>query len=318
MSNHLDEVVREAGGVRRNDVSSHLDSRVMETMLAEIVQTAIPDRAGRRSHRRAWGLAGGAALALGSTVAVAAVGMSPEQRETGIFNCVIGDLPGGAQGGGIIGSVTGDPVTDCQADYERVSGNPAPPMIAYSNSRGGLEVLPAGVTPPAGYQPLPAGAKQDVELIELNEALGDTISGLNADCFTEAEAVTRSQALVQRLGFTSWTVTVDRTRTMPAAHCWSAGAHGPDHPVRVMKLGVADSKENASLLAMAQQLRPSLTECWDRGTAVARVATAASAAGIPQDHVQVTQVDVSSAPCTVIHLSAGGAIFAILRGPAPG
>lgn len=298
-----------------HDVRTHLDPAVMDGLLSEIVHSEIPTPA-RRSHRRAWALSAGAVLALGSTAAIAAGAMTSDQRETGVFSCSISSLPGGAAGGGVIGSVTGDPVVDCQAEYQRVSGKPAPPMVAYNNGFGGLEVLPASVTPPAKYEALPSGSKQDTELIVLDETLGDAVAGLNAACLDEAQATARSKQIVAALGYTTWSVVVDRGVTIRDAHCWFAAGRGRDKTVRVVLGGYSNSKEDVGLLALAKPLRESTAACWDRQTALTRIRAATASAGIPQDYVQVTTVDEAGARCSVIHLTEGGAYFAVVRGPA--
>jgi hypothetical protein len=305
LTSHTDEEVR-----------AHLDPAVMEGLLTEIVHSELlaPPRG---SRRKTWALAAGAVLGLGSTAAIAASGMTSEQRETGVFNCVLAGLPGGAAGGGIIGSVTGDPVADCQAEYQRVSDKPAPPMVAYSNSRGGLEVLPASTTPSAGYVPLPSGAKQDMEMILLDETFSDSVSGLATACLDESQAAARSKEILSTLGFRNWSVTVDRQQVVPDAHCWIAVARGRDKTVRVVLGGMkTDVEGDARLADLVRPLRASTTECWDRKTALAKIRAAAVTAGIPDSYLNLRTVDDPTTRCSVIHVTPGGAYFVVVRGPA--
>ncbi len=94
----------------------------MDELLHAIVHSHVPTLA-RRSHRKAWALSAGAALALGSTAGT----LSPQQRESAALDCNLSGLASGAAGGGAIGPVTGDPVVDCANEYHRVSGLTAPP-----------------------------------------------------------------------------------------------------------------------------------------------------------------------------------------------
>jgi hypothetical protein len=238
---------RSPTGLTESDVRTHLDPAVMDGLLNAIVDSHVPAPA-RRSHRKAWALSAGAVLALGSTAAIAAGTLSPQQRESGVFDCNLAGLPGGTAGGRVIGAVTGDPVVDCAAEYRRVSGRTAPPMTAYSSGTGGIEVLPARVTPPAGYQALPGNATLDVEKTLLDETLGDAVAGLNTACLDQAQAVTRSEQIVGALGYADWRVVVD-TGSQADATCWVAGARGSHKTVRVARLGGADPQSDTQLRA---------------------------------------------------------------------
>jgi|GEM_PF-6634323 len=310
---------RSPTGLTESDVRTHLDSTAMDELLHAIVHSYTPTPA-RRSHRKAWALSAGAALALGSTAAIAAVTLSPQQRESGIFDCNLSALPSGASRdgaarGGVIGAVTGDPVVDCANDYHRVSGLTAPPLIAYSSGIGGIEVLPANVTPPADYKALPSGTTLDLEKTLLDETLGDVVAGLNAACLDQAQAVTRSEQIVAALGYTDWRVVVDPPVGQPDGMCWVAGARGSDKTVRVARLGGLDPQNHTRIRAFAKPLRASTTSCWDRTTALAQIRDAATAAGIKESVLAITTIDDATSRCSTIHVS-GDATTVVVRGPA--
>jgi len=306
---------RSPTGLTESDVRTHLDSTAMDELLHAIVHSHTPTPA-RRSHRKAWALSAGAVLALGSTAAIAAVTLSPQQRESAAFDCNLSALASGAAGGGVIGPVTGDPVVDCANEYHRVSGLTAPPLIAYSSGIGGIEVLPASVTPPADYKALPSGTTLDLEKTLLDETLGDVVAGLNTTCLDQAQAVTRSEQIVAALGYADWRVAVDPPVGLPDGTCWVAGARGSDKTVRVARLGGLDPQNDTQIRAFAKPLRASATNCWDRTTALAQIRDAATAVGIKESAIVVNTIDDATARCSTIHVTGGGLVFVVVRGPA--
>ena len=292
----------------------------MDELLHAIVHWHVPTLA-RRSHRKAWALSAEAALALGSTAAIAAGTLSPQQRESAALDCNLSGLASGAArdgaaGGGAIGPVMGDPIVDCANEYHRVSGLTAPPLIAYSSGIGGIEVLPASVTPPADYTALPSGTTLDLEKTLLDETLGDVVAGLNVTCLDQAQVVTRSEQIVGALGYADWRVVVDPPVGFPDGTCWVAGARGGDRTVRVARLGGLDPQNDTQIRAFAKPLRASTAGCWGRATALAQIRDAATAVGIKESALVVNAIDDGTARCSTIHVSGGGLNFVVARGPA--
>jgi hypothetical protein len=157
-----------------------------------------PARPVRRRVRRPLVLAIAVVLAIGTaTVAWAITGAGT--RETTSIGCVIAGVVTG------IDATSGNPAADCAAEWQRERGTPAPPLVAYANSYGGVTVLPRRKKPPAGWRTL---RSQDVALIELQESLDDYLNGLNSSCLTSSQATTFTRRQLDRLGFAGWTVNI--------------------------------------------------------------------------------------------------------------
>ena len=218
----------------------------------------------------------------------------------------------------VIGSVTGDPITDCATQWQIETGSEAPELLPYNNGRGAIDVLPAAEAPPGGYTLLPPRSAQDARLINLNETLNDYVDGLRSQCFSSEGAATRARAALDDVGLTDWSVTVDAST--PAAdgtlHCWGAAGRARDRTA-VVQAQTTDQPD-ADYMLLAGRLRTDRDQCWDLSTAAAHVRADASELGIPDSNVQITEVPRAAARCSVIHETVGGKIFIVLRGPSRG
>lgn len=119
---------------------------------------------------------------------------------------------------GQILSVTGDPVVDCAADYQRMNGEAPPELVAYRDMQGFVHVLMASTEVPDGYERLPGGSYQDVALIDLEYALSDFGAGLNSACMDVDAAEQIVAAEFDRLGFSGWKISVDDSEPERAVH----------------------------------------------------------------------------------------------------
>jgi hypothetical protein len=157
-----------------------------------------PARPSRRRVRRPFVLAVAVLVAIGFATVAWAITRGGAQETTSI-DCVIAGVDTG------IDATSGNPAADCAAEWRREQGTPAPPLIAYANSEGGVTVLPSSEKPPTGWRTL---RSQDVALIELQESLDDYLNGLNSTCYTSSQATAFTRQQLDRLGFGGWTVTV--------------------------------------------------------------------------------------------------------------
>jgi hypothetical protein len=100
----------------------------------------------------------------------------------------------------IIKAVTGDPVTDCAAEWRPETGTDASPLVAYDNGHGGTEVVAAGTAAQPGWTKLDPGISQDQTLIRI-DALNDSIDGLASDCLQPTAARAGSSRSPRRWGW---------------------------------------------------------------------------------------------------------------------
>ncbi len=163
-----------------------------------------PARPARRRARRPLVLAVAVLVAIGTATVAWAITRGGA-RETTSIECLIAAVDTG------IDATSGNPAADCAAEWQRERGTPAPPLVAYANSYGGVTVMPRSKKPPAGWRTL---RSQDVALIKLQESLDDYLNGLNSSCLTSSQATTFTQQQLERLGFAGWTVNI---RSTPAS-----------------------------------------------------------------------------------------------------
>jgi hypothetical protein len=176
-----------------------------ERLLEAITHLSLrPARPARRRIRRPLVLAVAVLVAIGTATVAWAIARSGA-RDTTSIDCVIAGVDSG------IDATSGNPAADCAAEWQRERGTPAPPLVAYANSYGGVTVLPRSKKPPAGWRTLHS---QDVALIELQESLDDYLNGLNSTCFTNAQATAFTREQLDALGFARWTVNI---RSIPAS-----------------------------------------------------------------------------------------------------
>jgi len=216
---------------------------------------------------------------------------------------------------------SGDPVENCRPAWQHATGEQAPPLIAYQDSHGLVEVYPADQPVPDGYRRLAGGIQQDPELIALDEGFTDYVDGLEASCLDESQARAKAASVITRAGISGWPVAAASTSaTYPAGTtlCWQAAANANDHSVHV-GAAPADPTASEKVKSIVDALRSSLTNCWSRQTAATQVQQAiANSQFTAEDRrtFTVRQVDEPGAACTTVHVNSGGTLVFTLRGPA--
>ena len=226
----------------------------------------------------------------------------------------------------IIPAITGDPVADCAAQWRRDHGGEPPPLVAYDNGHGGITVVPADQTPPAGATPLPGRALQNVAIVQAQQALDDLIHGLNSGCFDNATAVEETTRILTRFGMGDWAVQPAPPSDVPAA----SGEQAPRE--RCVGTAIIDAANRTVLLRalggplpaqapyqrLAARLRVLSQECLPLDVMARRVRSIADDLGLSEarKEYQLTEITEKDAPCTTIVETVGGTIFLILRGPA--
>lgn len=302
------------------DEQAHLesDSDARQALFEEIItmpldtDTTVPGTRDRRIPRRGFVLV--AALALLSSAAVGWAVISSLGSTTSVA-CHTGGSPDSGAG---IDMVTGDPVADCAAVWERHTGQPPPELIAYDNGTGGIAVMPADAEVPEDWQPLEAGTMQDARVIELRVALDDHIAGLPSRCHLTEEGQALAERELERLGLSGWSVATERGEADGIETC--AYFHlDPDRPRVVLS-------PREGLVAPVDA--PSTVLARDLGTAVADgcLTTAETAevarriageVGIDGDGLVVNEVADPEATCARAHVNVFGRIEVTVRGPEP-
>ena len=268
-----------------------------------------PHTDGRARRRRRVPLVVAAAVAI---AAATAAGWTVFGRSPGTTTTVQCEINGADT---VIDSITGHPVTDCAAAWQRETGQPAPTLLPYEASTGEIVVLPSAEVPPAGYQLLPPGSGQDPRLIQLQEALSDYVDGLPAGCYRDPAAITKTQAVLSGLGLAGWTVSV----SSPADGETSCAAYElTDVAVRQVELGSQPpAPPDAKYVQLAVLIRQD-GRCQPLTVAAARVRADARQLGLDEatNQVEINEITEPTAPCTSIYETVGGTITITLRGPA--
>lgn len=310
-----DDAVRRLARVDDEQVARLAGAEGREALLEGIVHmpAPVPTPAARpRRRRRVSVVGGGIALTLAASGTIGWAVASGNARDTTALQCQIDGNPS------IIDAVSGDPVADCAAEWERQNGRPAPVLAAYDNGHGGVLVQPATDPAPSGAKPLPPGQGQgqNVALIELDESLADYIAGLSSRCFSEPEAVAYAERELDRLRLTEWVV---KTRRDSDAACYDGAAI--DAPSRtVLLIGVSwPQPTDTAHMILARRLREVAKRCLPLAEAKAAVEAETRELGLSDDpaypQYKLTAVPTDTT-CTSFRERVGGSIFITLRGPA--
>lgn len=218
----------------------------------------------------------------------------------------------------IIPATSGNPVSDCAAQWERETGEAAPALRAYDNGHGGVTVSPAAQAPPPSATPLPPGTTQNVSAITLQETLDDFVAGLNATCHTSAEAVTFVRGQLDAAGLSDWSVQPPPQGGDGNATCANTAiVDAKSHSVLLRALtGPADEDASLPYMKLAEKLR-GISGCLTASELGNRVQAAANSVGLSAaaHQYQLTEVTNSSS-CAIVHETVGGTIFLTVRGPA--
>lgn len=305
-----DDAVRRLARVDDQQVALAAGAEGREALLEGIVHMPVPSTSAPAPKRRRRGsvIGGGIAVTLAASGTIGWAIATSNPRDTTALQCGIPDGPS------IVDAVSGDPIADCAAEWERQRGETPPALVAYDNGHGGVLVQPATEPAPPGSSPFAGG--QNLALIQLGEALDDYVAGLNSRCLDEPAAVSLTKAKLAELGLADWVVTARRN---PGAICFDAGV--PDAASRtVLLIGVGGAQDPTTAhMNLARRLREVAGSCQSLPEATAAVEKAARDLGLSSDpaflQYRITSV-ATDATCTTIRQRVGGAIFVTLRGPA--
>lgn len=220
-----------------------------------------------------------------------------------------------------------DPAAQCAALWQQERGTPPPPLTAYDNGRGVVEVVPAHRPPPAGWRPLepaPPTPPPREATDELDEALADHVSGLSSRCLETEEARALVDRHLRRLGLADWLIESDdgaSGKKFCVVHHVDVGNR------RVMLRSVAVKRgmmATTTPIRLAGRLRGYFLEqdpppCESRTEAAASVRREAAAIGLMESEstFAIRTVADAEATCARVVLLVDQRIEVVVRGPAP-
>jgi hypothetical protein len=270
-----------------------------------------PGRGRGRSRRLPVLAAVGAIVIAGATIGWA---LTNSARDASSVQCEIRGVDT------IIPAITGSPVDDCAAQWLRDTGYHAPPLVAYDNGHGGITVLPADGTPLPGWTPLPAGATQNVPMIQVQRSLEDYVDGLHSGCFDNATAIRMTKHTLALYGLADWTVRPAPQTELsdPSTPCVKTAVLDPSTDTVQLRALDGRAPSDAPFEQLAAKLRPIAQECLPLGAAAKEVLSAAGDLGLSEaaHEFELTQIRDNGARCTTIDEGVGGTIFLVLSGPA--
>lgn len=213
----------------------------------------------------------------------------------------------------VIAAVSGDPVADCARALNKAGFQP-PAMAAYTNEAGGVVVLEDGTDVPADLQPLGDEFRQDVSIIELEAALNDVTTGLEADCYSTDEAVPIIQRTIADFGF-EWSVDVVRTADGEST-CAISYLEPETSTVGLTAVEGSAPGDDQPWIALGSQLTAALEEeCLDLAQAASLVNDLAEDLDMTE-MMSITETEDEQTACTRATVTVGGMVFVDLRGPA--
>jgi hypothetical protein len=284
--------------------------------------TQLPQGRSRPALRRPLVIAVAALVVFAATGAAWALTRG-SARETTAVDCRIG---GGTT---VIDATSGNPATDCAAIWPA----PVPKLQAYDNGIGGIAVIPASETAPAGWTAIES---QDVALIVLQESLDDNVNGLDSACFSSARATTFAQQQLDRLGLVGWTTAVRPAAQQPntpapvgtksapttagPADCYGGYADPTTKTVTLMAMGDQSGAATWPPHKLADSLRPLTQECLSLSAMENEVVQRATALGMSQtvenaSNYQLKTVKDDTMRCATVTESVTGTAYVIVRGP---
>jgi hypothetical protein len=294
---------------------SSLDRRLADLGMPDLLQAAeqAPDHPGvglRPRQRRHLLVPALAALLVASLTGAAWAIYESSVKDTVSVDC---EIRGSST---VIPSASGDPIVDCSAEWQRQTGSAAPKLAAYDTGIGSIAVLPTTQTPPSGWKLLPEGEAQSADIVEMQQWLDDYVSGLNSGCYRDASAVQMTQATLQRLGMTGWTVQPPPSADNPGS-CVDSGILDPSTQTVQLRAFNDAPPPDATFTKLAVKLRAIVSQCQDADAAVREVRAAANDLGLSEssNQYELTVVPDNGASCTRIYEDVGGTIFVIVRGP---
>jgi hypothetical protein len=210
----------------------------------------------------------------------------------------------------VIDAMSGDPAADCAAIWPA----PVPKLQAYDDGTGGIAVIPASETAPAGWTPIES---QDVALVVLQENLDDKINGLDSACFSSSQATTFAQQQLDLLGLVGWTTAVG---SGPAASCYRGFADARAKTVTLIPMGDPTGPANWPPQHLADSVRPLTQQCLTLAAMKSDIVQRATALGMSPTFggggYVLKAVEDDALRCATVTETVAGETYVVVRGPA--
>jgi hypothetical protein len=210
----------------------------------------------------------------------------------------------------VIDAMSGDPAADCAAIWPA----PVPKLQAYDDGAGGIAVIPASRTAPAGWTPIQS---QDVAVVTLQRNLDDKINGLDSACFDSARATTFAQQQLDLRGFVGWTTAVG---SGPEASCYRGFADAQAKTVTLIPFGDPTGPASWPPQRLADNLRPLTQQCLTlaamKSDAVQRATALGMSPTFGNGGYVLEAVEDDTLRCATVTETGGGETFLVVRGPA--
>lgn len=229
----------------------------------------------------------------------------------------------------IIPVASGNPVTDCTAHWQSTHDGTPPPMVAYDNGIGGVEVRLATQAAPVHGTRIDPNHYQDSTAAQLEANLADLATGLPGACDGVDGATSLIEAELHRLGMDGWSVGVESDRAPKGdTRCTDAYLEVGEKRVVIFDGGPSIDGKPAHawpVADFARKLHAQLgATCLSLDDAEAATRTLADATTVTVGDQDVTigatmiltRTEDPSATCTEPTVQEGGTTIISLRGPA--
>lgn len=213
-------------------------------------------------------------------------------------------------------AVTGDPVADCGLVWEQDTGVPPPPLAAYHNGSGGIEVIPAASEPPKDWKPVEDGFRSDPAIVALDSALNDVGSGLRSSCYTLADAERLVGEELERAGLADWTTTPKRGEATGSDTCTYFYLDAESQQVVLIPVEGLVLPDGSPAKVFADALAGAFAnECLTVEEGAQRAHLVGEESGLTSQEMVVHEVPDASLECAEVGIRQGGRVEVSIRGP---
>lgn len=217
-------------------------------------------------------------------------------------------------GGSGISAATGDPVADCAAEWRRLFRTAPPRLVAYDTG-GEVTVVPAGTDVPDDWKPLSPAFRQNADLIEFDERLGDSTRGLDSRCFSLQEARAFAQTLLAKSGLEGWSVVTDPRSRARTDSCTAYAIDTANRRVVLISHDVKYTPSDAPHLVLARRLGElTTTSCLTVDAAAQVVRREAAKFGWQESDSSLIVNTIPGNGCADIVVNVGGRVEVTIRG----
>jgi hypothetical protein len=307
-----DELIRRVRDVDPAQGMEPLSPAAREELRESIVAAPVPhaSRVGSRPRRRLILLLGVGLLAAVAAAGAGAWALGNRASDTSTLMCALEPDVGTG-----ISSATGDPIADCAAEWRRLFRTAPPKLIAY-DTRGAVTVVPAGTPVPDDWKPLSPTFRQNADLIELDERLGDSVRGLDSRCHSLQQARTLAQTLLATLELEGWSVVTDPRSRAGSDSCTGYSLDAANrHVVLISHDALQPRPSNAPHLVLARRLGElTAATCLTAEATAGIVRREAAKFGWQESDSSLIVNSIPGNDCADVVVNVGGRVEVTIRG----